>query len=559
MIIEYDLTEFNQSNPDDDITTYALHNFFEGSITDRVTTFSTDVKNLGTYKGTSKISLKKYIKDNGEKEYLPIHAVVVNAYTDTSSSYGTRDVFVDRINCYDANMEFLKTIESPEISIIDNQKNGELYIDTSDGTIFMEAELTVEQKVVGTGNKASSTLTPAKIYIDDEVMPNLCTGTLTIKANQKIPYYSTYVYMYFKKGETYGETIIFSIPKGFYIMADEDEEIVFGGSSYISAVYPMDITLEAYNAEDKLLSTKTTTINSSSDKPTFIYKEGLNYIKAKVALSAPTKDDYMYMNLRYESSSKLQNLYCSNPNGASNIVARTKSYDRGSEERTVKCRIHSNNVTTNSPTDVPMSEIYTFHIKEPVMKNVSSSDIISDSKYVSYKYGDTIPIKPGIEYSIIVEKTNSAGNNTSPTSANGSIRDIYLIAVEDDDGTTPIKVNLNTSRNTAINSNILTDSKRTTNKEDATTSKTNREVVYGDDIQADTKRYSTKPANIVSDTNRTVEKVNRIRVKADTQRNKRKRIEVRYDLSRKLLGHKDNVYISSNLVPLEKAISKKLY
>lgn len=557
MIIEYDLTEFNQSNPDDDITTYELHNFFEGSITDRVTNCSTDVKNLGTYKGTSKISLKKYIKDNGEKEYLPIHAVVVNAYTDTSSSYGTRDVSVDRINCYDANMELLKTIESPEISIIDNQKNGELYIDTSDGTVFMEAELTVEQKVVGTGSKATSTLMPAKIYIDDEVMPNLCTGTLSIKANQTIPHYSAFVYMNFKKGETYGETIIFSIPKGFYIMADEDEEIAFVKSAY-SMIYPIDITLEAYDAEDKLLSTKTTTINSDSDSPTFIYKEGLNYIKAKVALSAPTKDDYTYMNFRYESSSKLRNLYCSNPNGASNIIAKTKSYNRVSEERTVKCRIYSNNVTTSSQTDVPMSEIYTFHLTEPVMKEGSSSEIISSSKYVSYKYGDTIPIKPGIEYSIIAEKTNSAGNNTSPTSANGSIRDIYFIAVEDD-GTTPIKVNLNTSRNTAINSNILTDSKRTTNKEDATTSKTNREVVYGDDIQADIKRYSTKPANIVSDTNRTVEKVNRIRVKADTQRNKRKRIEVRYDLSRKLLGHKDNVYISSSLVPLEKAISKKLY
>ena len=558
MIIEYDLTEFNQSNPEDDITTYELHSLIEGSVTERVTTCSTDAKNVGTYKGTGKIALKKYIKENGEKEYLPIHAASVCVYTDTSSSYGVRDVSVDRIKCYDANMELLKTIESPEISAIDNQRNGELYIDTSDGTIFMEADFTVKQKKVGTGNKAATSLTFGKIYIDDEVMPNLYTGTLTIKANQKISYYPTFVYMYFKKNETYGETIIYSMPKGFYIMADEDEEIVFEKGVY-SADYPMDITLEAYDAEDKLLSTKTTTINSDSDNPTFIYKEGLNYIKAKVALSAPSKSDNTYVVFRYDSSSKLQNLYCSNPNGASNIVARTKSYDRGSEERTVKCRIYSNNVTTNSPTDVPMLEIYTFHIKEPVTKNASSSDIISDSKYVSYKYGDTIPIKPGIEYSIIIEKTNSAGNNTNPTSANGSVRDIYLIAVEDDDGTTPIKVNLNTFRNTVVNSNILTDSKRTTNKEDATSSKTNREVVYGDDIQADIKRYSTKPANIVSDTNRTVEKVNRIRVKADTQRNKRKRIEVRYDLSRKLLGHKDNVYISSSLVPLEKAISKKLY
>lgn len=557
MIIEYDLTEFNQSNPEDDVITYELHNFFEGGITERVTNCSTDVKNLGTYKGTSKIALKKYIKDNGEKEYLPIHAVVVNAYTDTSSSYGTRDVSVDRINCYDANMELLKTIESPEISIIDNQKNGELYIDTSDGTVFMEAELTVEQKVVGTGSKATSTLTTSKIYIDDEVMPNLFTGLLSIKANQKISKFSTYVYMNFKKDETYGETIIYSIPKGFYIIADEDEEIAFVKSDYCM-IYPIDITLEAYDAEDKLLSTKTTTLNSSSDSPTFIYKEGLNYIKAKAVLPAPVKYDYTWMCFRYDSSSKLQNLYCSNPNGASNTIAETKNYDRVSEERTVMCKIHCNDITTTRPTDVPMSEIYTFHIKEPVMKEGSSSEIISDGRYVPYKYGDTIHVKPGIKYSIIVEKTNSAGNNTSSTSANGSVRDIYFIAVEDD-GTTPIKVNLNTSRNTAVNSNILTDSKRTTNKEDATTSKTNREVVYGDDIQADIKRYSTKTANIVSDTNRTVEKVNRIRVKADTQRNKRKRIEVRYDLSRKLLGHKDNVYISSSLVPLEKAISKKLY
>ena len=557
MIIEYDLTEFNQSNPEDGITTYELHNFFEGSITDRVTTCSTDVKNLGTYKGTGKIALKKYIKENGEKEYLPVHAVVVNVSTDTSSSYGVRDVSVDRIKCYDANMELLKTIESPEISIIDNQKNGELYIDTSDGTIFMEADFTVEQKEVGTGKKASTSLSLNKVYIDDEVMPTFYTGLMSIKA-QTISNYSPYTAMYFKKNETHRETIIYSIPKGFYIMADEDEEIVFDESTYGGVGYPMDVTLEAYNAEDKLLSTKTTTINSSSDKPTFIYKEGLNYIKAKVALSAPSKNDYTYATFRYSTSSKLYSLYCSNPNGTSSIVAKTKSYDRVSEERTVMCKIYCNDITTTRPTDVPMSEIYTFHIKEPVMEEGNGSEIISNSKYVPYKYGDTIPIKPGIEYSILVEKTNSAGNNTSSTSANGTVKDIYFIAV-DDDGTTPIKVNLNTSRNTAVNSNILTDSKRTTNKEDATTSKTNREVVYGDDIQADIKRYSTKTANIISDTNRTVEKVNRIRVKADTQRNKRKRIEVRYDLSRKLLGHKDNVYISSSLVPLEKAISKKLY
>lgn len=557
MIIEYDLTEFNQSNPEDDITTYELHSLIQGSVTDRVTTCSTDAKNVGTYKGTGKIALKKYIKENGEKEYLPIHAAVVAVLTDTSSSYGVRDVSVDRIKCYDANMELLKTIESPGISAIDNQKNGELYIDTSDGTIFMEADFTVKQKEVGTGNKATTSLTLNKIHIDDEVMPNLYTGLLSIKANQKISYFSTYVYMYFKKDETYGETIIHSMPKGFYIMADEDEEIVFEkGTYYVD--YPMDITLEAYDAEDKLLSTKTTTINSNSDNPTFIYKEGLNYIKAKVALSAPSKNDNAYVVFRYDSSSKLQNLYCSNPNGVSNIVARTKIYDIVSEERTVKCKIYCNDITTTRPTDVPMSEIYTFHIKEPVTKDASNSEVISDSKYVPYKYGDTIHVKPGIEYSIIVEKNNSAGNNTSSTSANGSVKDIYFIAVEDD-GTTPIKVNLSTSRNTAINSNILTDSKRTITQEDATTSKTNREVVYGDDIQADIKRYNTKTANIVSDTNRTVEKVNRIRVKADTQRNKRKRIEVRYDLSRKLLGHKDNVYISSSLVPLEKAISKKLY
>lgn len=557
MIIEYDLTEFNQSNPEDNITTYELHSLIEGGVTERVTTCSTDAKNVGTYKGTGKIALKKYIKENGEKEYLPIHAVVVCVHTDTASSYGVRDVSVDRIKCYDANMELLKTIESPEISAIDNQKNGELYIDISDGTIFMEADFTVEQKVVGTGNKASTSLTLNKVYIDDEVMPNLFTGNLTIKANQKMSKFATFVYMNFKKDETYGETIIYSIPKGFYIMADEDEEIAFVKSDYCM-IYPIDITLEAYDAEDKLLSTKTTTLNSSSDSPTFIYKEGLNYIKAKAVLPAPVKDDYTWMCFRYDSSSKLHSLYCSNPNGASNTIAETKSYNRVSEERTVKCKIYSNNVTTNSPTDVPMSEIYTFHIKEPVMNEGNSSEVISDGRYVPYKYGDTIPFKPGIKYSIIVEKTNSAGNNTNPTSANGSVRDIYFIAVEDD-GTTPIKVNLNTSRNTAVNSNILTDSKRTITQEDATTSKTNREVVYGDDIQADIKRYSTKPANIVSDTNRTVEKVNRIRIQADTQRNKRKRIEVRYDLSRKLLGHKDNVYISSSLVPLEKAISKKLY
>ena len=557
MIIEYDLTEFNQSNPEDDITTYELHSLIEGGVTERVTTCSTDAKNVGTYKGTGKIALKKYIKENGEKEYLPVHAVVVYVHTDTSSSYGVRDVSVDRIKCYDANMELLKTIESPGISAIDNQKNGELYIDTSDGTIFMEADFTVKQKEVGTGNKASTSLSLNKIYIDDEVMPNLFTGNLTIKANQKISKFATFVYMNFKKDETYGEAIIYSMPKGFYIMADEDEEIAFVKSDYCM-IYPIDITLEAYDAEDKLLSTKTTTLNSSSDSPTFIYKEGLNYIKAKAVLPAPVKDDYSWVCLRYDSSSKLHNLYCSNPNGASNTIAETKSYNRVSEERTVMCKIYSNNVTTNSPTDVPMSEIYTFHIKEPVMKESSSSEVISDGRYVPYKYGDTIPVKPGIKYSIIVEKTNSAGNNTNPTSANGSVKDIYFIAVEDD-GTTPIKVNLNTSRNTAVNSNILTDSKRTTNKEDATTSKTNREVVYGDDIQADIKRYSTKTANIISDTNRTIEKVNRVRVKADTQRNKRKRIEVRYDLSRKLLGHKDNVYISSSLVPLEKAISKKLY
>lgn len=557
MIIEYDLTEFNQSNPEDDITTYELHNVFEGSITDRVTTCSTDVKNLGTYKGTSKIALKKYIKENGEKEYLPVHAVVVCVSTDTSSSYGVRDVSVDRIKCYDANMELLKTIESPEISAIDNQKNGELYIDISDGTIFMEADFTVEQKEVGTGKKASTSLSLNKVYIDDEAMPTWYTGLMSIKANQQISNYSPYTAIYFKQNETHRETIIFSMPKGFYIMADEDEEIVFDESTY-SGDYPMDVILEAYNAEDKLLSSKTTTLNSSSDKPTFIYKEGLNYIKAKVALSAPTKNDYIYATFRYSTSSKLYSLYCSSPNGTSSIVVKTKSYDRVSEERTVMCKIYCNDITTTRPTDVPMSEIYTFHIKEPVMREGNGSEIMSNSKYVPYKYGDTIHVKPGIEYSIIVEKTNSAGNNTSSTSANGSVRDIYFIAVEDD-GTTPIKVNLNTSRNTAVNSNILTDSKRTITQEDATTSKTNREVVYGDDIQADIKRYSTKPANIVSDTNRTVEKVNRIRVKADTQRNKRKRIEVRYDLSRKLLGHKDNVYISSSLVPLEKAISKKLY
>ena len=132
-------------------------------------------------------------------------------------------------------------------------------------------------------------------------------------------------------------------------------------------------------------------------------------------------------------------------------------------------------------------------------------------------------------------------------------------------------------RNTITQSNISNDLTRTTSKEDATLSKTNRgivsedavssetnrEVVYGDDIQADIKRYSTKEDNKTLDTEREVEVENedviRVTIKADTQRNKRKRIEVRYDLSRKLLGYKEDVFISSDLVPLEKAISKKIY
>lgn len=570
MLIEYDLTKQKLPNLGDDATNFNITNIGFASVLEVYQSPKYDAGVVGTHNAVGRARLKK-LKRCTEFKYMPVHSL--EAEIGISTSYGVKDAVVNSIECYNESGALVRTIENPGITIVDNKSVGAYLLELTDGAIDFTFNITVNQKEPYNNQYSDVTimLNCTKVYIEDTISPAICIKSENTKLDAtkcNNPYTNITYYPDVKPGDILdgsenstvynAELIVFSIPEiaclPFEDGTEQEFEVYY---NYIK--YPFNITMEAYDKNDILLSSCNNEIVNNAIKPKFIYKEGLNYVKAKITCRCSYSTSYMQ--LRYPIS-HVHFIPDEIKYGVAQFVMESKAYDTPNKEP-IRCQLTTHKVKgypdSKYPDDIP--EAFEYHICT-LPTRASSTYPISMNKWKVYKEGDIVDIIPGSAVRVIPRKISPEGHDAG-SNYTGAVQDICFIATNDsgdsDNSTTPVDMTLNTSRNTAVNSNILTDSKRTITQEDATTSKTNREVVYGDDIQADIKRYSTKPANIVSDTNRTVEKVNRIRVKADTQRNKRKRIEVRYDLSRKLLGHKDNVYISSSLVPLEKAISKKLY
>lgn len=571
MLIEYDLTKQEPPILDGDATALNITNIGFASVLEIYQNPTYDAGVVGTHNAVGRARLKK-LKRCTEFKYIPIHSL--EAEIAISTSYGVKDAVVDSIECYNESGALVRTIENPGMTIVDNKSVGSYLLDLTDGAIDFTFNITVNQKEPYNNQYSNVTimLNCTKVYIEDTVSPAMCidsenTVLNTTKYNN--PYANIVYYPDVKPGDITngsenstvynGEVIVFSIPEIAYLPFEDGSEQEFSQVYYNNIKYPFNITMEAYDKNDILLSSCNNEIVNSAIKPKFIYKEGLSYVKAKI--TCKIRSSAADIQLRYPIS-YVHFIPDEIKYGVAQFIMEGKAYSTPNKEP-IRCQLTTWKAMGypdyKYPDDIP--EAFEYHICT-LPTRVSSTALISMNKWKVYKEGDIVDIIPGSAVYVIPRKISPEGHDAG-SNYTGAVQDICFIATNDsgdsDNSTTPVDMTLNTSRNTAINSNILTDSKRTITQEDATTSKTNREVVYGDDIQADIKRYSTKPANIVSDTNRTVEKVNRVRVKADTQRKSRKRIEVRYDLSRKLLGYKDNVYISSSLVPLEKAISKKLY
>lgn len=571
MLIEYDLTKQKLPNLGDDATNFNITNIGYSTILDDYQRPTYDAGVVGTHKLVGRSRLKQLNRCT-EFKYMPIHSLDMEL--SISSSYGVADAVVDSIECYNESGDLIRTIENPGMTVVNNKSVGYYLLDLTDGAIDFTFNITVNQKEPY--NNQYSNVSPMincmKIFVEDSISPVICIDSESIvlnTTNYSPPYVNITYYPDVKPGDildgTENSTVynaeftIFSIPEIAYLPfedgAEQEFEIYYSGFKY-----PFNITMEAYDKDDNLLSTCDNEIVNSATKPKFIHKEGLNYVKAKITCRVTYASSYAQF--RYPIS-YVHFIPDEIKYGVVRYPLECDAYGTTNKEP-VRCQL-----TTHKALGYPdwkytdeIPEAFEYHTCIlPAKTSLSSST--SMEKWKVYKEGDIVDIIPGSGVIIIPRKISPEGHDEG-SNYTGNIKDVCFIVASrsgdsDEDGTTQVEMTIDASRITAINNDLLTDSKRVITQEDATVSETNREVVYGDDIQADIKRYSTKPANIVSDTNRTVEKVNRIRVKADTQRNKRKRIEVRYDLSRKLLGHKDNVYISSSLVPLEKAISKKLY
>ncbi len=589
MLIEYDLTKQELPILDGDATALNITNIGFASVLEIYQNPTYDAGVVGTHNVVGRARLKK-LKRCTEFKYIPIHSL--EAEIAISTSYGVKDAVVNSIECYNESGALVRTIENPGITIVDNASVGSYLLDLTDGAIDFTFNITVNQKEPYNNQYSNVTimLNCTKVYIEDTVSPAMCIGSENTVLNAT-KYFNPYVnityYPNVKPGDITGgsenstvyngEVIVFSIPEIACLPFEDGTEQEFS-VYYNNIKYPFNITMEAYDKNDILLSSCNNEIVSSSIKPKFIYKEGLNYVKAKITCKITSS--IADIQLRYPISN-VHFIPDEIKYGVTQFTMEGKAYSTPNKEP-IRCQLTTQKAKgypeSKYPDDIP--EAFEYHICT-LPTRASSTSTISMNKWKVYKEGDIVDIIPGSAVSVILRKISPEGHNAG-SNYTGTVHDICFIATnnsgDSDNSTTPVDMTLNTSRNTAVNSNILTDSKRTTNKEDATSSKTNRrisqaaavssdsnrKVISGAVIGADIKRYSTKEDNKILDTQREVivdgeEDVIRVTIKADTQRNKRKRIEVRYDLSRKLLGHKDNVYISSSLVPLEKAISKKLY
>lgn len=572
MLIEYDLTKINQPNPDDDATTFDITNIGYATVLELLQSATYDAGVVGTHKAVGRVRLKQ-LKRCTEFEYMPVHSIEIDI--STSSYYGVKDAVVDSIECYNESGDLIRTIENPGMTIVDDNTTGAYLLELTDGAVDFTFNITVNQKqpYVNDYSIASLVFNPKKVYVEDSISPVMCLDSESTVLNVT-NYYNPYTNISYipdvKPGDIAdstenatvynGELIVFSIPELAYLPLEDGSEQEFE-VYYNSIQYPFNITTEVYDKDDNLLSTCNNEIVDSRTKPKFIYKEGLNYVKAKITCKRSSNYSTGSVQFRYP----IDYVYFIPDEikyGVGQFLIKSDAYATSNKEP-VKCQL-----TTWKAKGYPewkygeVPEAFEYHTCI-LPTRVSSTEMTSMEKWRIFKEGDIIDIIPGSAVLIIPRKVGLVGHDEG-LNYTGSVEDVCFIIASrsggsDEDGTTPVEMTIDASRITAINNDLLTDSKRVISQEDATVSKTNREVVYGDDIQADIKRYSTKPANIISDTDRTVEKVNRIRVKADTQRNKRKRVEVRCDLSRKLLGYKDDVYISSSLIPLKKATSKKIY
>ena len=571
MLIEYDLTKQKQPILGDDATTFDITNIGSASVFEMYQNPTYDAAVAGTHKIVGRANLKQ-LKRCTEFEYMPIHSVEIEITT--SSFYGLNDAVVDSIDCYNESGEFVRTIENPGMTVVDCKTTGSYLLDLTDGAIDFTFNMTVNQKEPYEDGYSRNTvvLTCKKVFVEDSISPAICIGskdTVLDVTNYYNSYTNIYYYPDVKPGDimdgTENSTVynteftVFAIPEIAYLSLEDGTEQEFE-VYYNSIRYPFNITMEVYDKDDNLLSTCNNEIVNSSTKPKFIHKEGLNYVKAKITCSI--RSSTSYVQLRYPIS-YVYFIPDEIKYGVSQFLIESEGYATSNKEP-VRCQLTTWRVKGKPewkyPDEIP--EAFEYHVCT-LPTQISTKRYTSMEKWRIFKEGDIIDIIPGTSMRIIPRKISPVSQDAD-YNYTGVVEDVCFIVTNrsgdsDEDGTTQVEMTIDASRITAINNDLLADSKRVITQEDATISETNREVVYGDDIQADIKRYSTKPANITSDTNRTVEKVNRTRINADTQRNIRKRIEVRYDLSRKLLGYKDNVYISSSLVPLEKAISKKLY
>lgn len=573
MLIEYDLTKQKLPNLDDDADTFDITNIGYATVLDEYQRTTYDAGVVGTHKVVGRARLKP-LKRCTEFKYMPIHSIEIDI--STSSYYGVKDAVVDSIDCYNESGDFVRTIENPGMTIVDNDTTSAYLLDLTDGVVDFTFNITINQKQPYDNeySNASLTFNCKKVFVEDSISPAICIGSKSTELKStrfNNPYTEVVYHPDVKPGDITdgtenstvynGEVIVFSIPEIACLSLEDGAEQELE-SYYNSIRYPFNITMEVYDKDDNLLSTCSNEIVKSSTKPKFIYKEGLNYVKAKITCKRSSNFSTGSVQLRYPIS-YVPLIPDEIKYGVVQHLIRSDSYATSNKEL-VRCQLTTYKATGypdwKYPDEIP--EAFEYHICI-LPAHASSTSYASMEKWKVHKEGDIIDIIPGSAVRVIPRKI-SPESHDEDYNYTGNVEDVCFIVASrsggsDEDGTTPVDMTLNTSRITAINNDLLTDSKRVITQEDATVSETNREVVYGDDIQADIKRYSTKTANIVSDTDRTVEKVNRIRIKADTQRNKRKRVEVRCDLSRKLLGYKDDVYISSSLIPVKKATSKKIY
>ena len=573
MLIEYDLTKINQPNLGDDADTFDITNIGYATVLEDYQPPKYNAGVVGTHKAAGRLRLKQ-LKRCTEFKYMPVHSLEMDM--SIGSSYGVKDAVVDSIECYNEFGELVKTIENPGMTIVDNKSVGTYLLDLTDGSVDFAFNITINQKEPYSNQYSNITvmINCTKVFVEDSISPIMCLDADTTKLNvtdYANPYTAAYYYPNVKPGDIAddeenatvynGEIIAFSIPEIAYLPLEDGSEQEF--ELYCNSIrYPLNITMEVYDKDDNLLSTCDNEIVNDATKPKFIYKEGLNYIKAKITCKRMYDFSSGNVRLRYPIS-YIPFIPGEIKYGVVRYSLDSKGYSTTNREP-VRCQLTTWKAKGypegKYPDDIP--EAFEYHTCI-LSVQTDGSGSTSMEKWKVLKEGDIVDIVPGSTAIIIPRKISPEGHDEGSNNT-GKVTDVCFIVASrsggsDEDGTTPVEMTIDASRITAINNDSLTDSKRVITQEDATVSETNREVVYGDDIQADIKRYSTKPANIVSDTDRTVEKVNRIRVKADTQRNKRKRVEVRCDLSRKLLGYKDDVYISSSLIPLKKATSKKIY